>query len=368
MPSSKKKKVLMHNFGYKIIILILTGTMLTLWLRGNIQIGSQSNYDQKSSKKEPTTTPPPLDKTEIENNTVIIKEDIPAKEVTAADSAPAPPNPATTEKPEKSIPSSEPKTREVSAIPNDEFIVSEQDRKILEIIEIGSALRKKGETLESLRKLREAKKNAPQNPRIMWELYLTYESMSLQQKAGDELKNIMDLGEDKGGEYYQIIKLKTDPNSGSGKKNKSARFLFGSMLTDTGPQGEGGESVNVRMEIVSTINEPIDTKDISLVVDFYDLVNGNKVERTRADPPSATWITKPINWQTSNIEIVNWNYHMPELSQEEIKNFGKRSYHGFVARLYYKDIIQDIYAEPRILLEPKKLDVDSFIEGSLFPN
>ena len=72
--------------------------------------------------------------------------------------------------------------------------------------------------------------------------------------------------------------------------------------------------------------------------------------------------------KTSKIEIVKWDYHMPKLSEEEIKNFGKRSYHGFVARLYYKDIIQDIYAEPRILLEPKKLDLDSFIEGSLFPN
>ena len=368
MTSPQKKKVLMHNFGYKIIILLLSGTMFTLWLRGNIQLGSQSDYDQKISSKDSTNASTPPDKSEIEKNTAIIKENIPAKEVTNIDSDPVPPNPVLSETPEESTPSSEAKTQESPTIHNDDFIVSEQDRKILEIIEIGVALRKKGETLESLRKLREAKEIAPQNPRIMWELYLTYESMALEQKAADELKKIINLGEDNGGEYYQIIKLKTGPDIESGIRKKSARFMFGSMRTDTGSQAPGGESVNVTMEIISTINEPINPKDISLVVDFYDLVNGNKIERTRADPPSAIWITKPINWQTSKIEIVKWNYHMPELSEEEIKSFGKRSYHGFVARLYYKDLIQDIYAKPRILLEPKKLDVDSFIEGSLFPN
>ena len=358
----------MNNFGYKIIILLLIGTMLTLWLRGNIQLGSQFDYDQNSSNKEHTNAPHTLDKTETEKNIPIIKENIPTKEVRNIDSATAPPNPVSSETPEKSTPSSEAKTQELPTIPNDEFIVSEEDQKILEKIEIGVALRKKGETLESLRKLREAKEIAPQNPRIMWELYLTYESMALEKKAADELTKIINLGEDKGGEYYQIIKLKTGPSIESGTGKKSARFMFGSMLTDTGSQVREGESVNVAMEIISTINEPIDPKDISLVVDFYDLVNGKKIERTLADPPSATWITKPINWQTSKIEIVKWDYHMPKLSEEEIKNFGKRSYHGFVARLYYKDLIQDIYAEPRILLEPKKLDVDSFIEGSLFPN
>jgi tetratricopeptide (TPR) repeat protein len=368
MSSSKKKKVLMPNFGYNITILILIGIMLTLWFRGNIQIVPQSNLNQEVSKKEPTPAPPSVDKneTKTEKNTEVPKENSPAHK--ASKTTPTPPDPAPT-KPSEELPSSsEPETPKEPIITNDNFTVSEQDQEILEIIEIGVALRKKGETLESLKKLRKAKEISPQNPRAMWELHLTYVSMSLQQKAENELTKIMDLGEDRGGEYYQIIKLKKNSDDGSETKKKSAGFTFGLMRANTKPQEIKGESVNVKMEIISSINEPIDPKDISLVVDFYDLVNGSKVERTRADPPSATWITKPINWQTSNIEIVNWNYYMPQLSQEDIKNFGKRSYHGFVARLYYKDLIQDIYAEPRILLEPKKLGVESFIEGSLFPN
>jgi len=366
MPSSKKKKVLMPNFGYKVIILILTGTLLTLWFRGNIQIGTESNLNQVFSKKEPTPAQPSLNEKETEKNTKVIKEKTPVQG--AIETAPILLDPVPTKSPVKLPSPPKPESRKRPIITNPEFIISEKDQKILEIIEIGVALRKKGETLESLRKLRKAKEIAPQNPRVMWELYLTYESMSLQQKAKDELSKIVDLGEDRGGEYYQIIKLKTDINSESETRKKDSIFAFGSMRTDAKNQEGESESVNVKMEIISSTNELINPKDISLVVDFYDLVNDNKVERTRADPPSATWITKPINWQTSNIEIVNWNYYMPELSEEDIKNFGKRSYHGFVARLYYKDLIQDIYAEPRILLEPKKLDADTFIEGSLFPN
>jgi|TARA_B110000014_G_C20126584_1_gene600789 hypothetical protein len=368
MHSSTKKKVLMPNSGYKITILILIGIMLTLWLKGNIQIGPQSNLNQEVSKKESTPAAPSVDKTKTETEK---SPEIPKENSTTHKSlitTPAPPDPVPTKPSEKLFSPSEPDAPKKPIITNDNFTVSEQDQEVLEIIEIGVALRKKGETLESLRKLRIAKEISPQNPRVMWELYLTYKSMSLQQKSANELTKIMDLGEDRGGEYYQIIQLKKSSDSESETKKKSARFSFGSMRADTKPQKGKGESVDVKMEIISGINEPIDPKDISLVVDFYDLVNGSKIERTRADPPSATWITKPINWKTSNIEIVNWNYYMPQLSQENIKNFGKRSYHGFVARLYYKDLIQDIYAEPRILLEPKKIGVESFIEGSLFPN
>ncbi len=364
MPSSQEKKVLMPNFGYKITILILLGTMLTLWLRGNIQIAPQSTLNQGFSEKEPTPTS--VNKTKTEKSTEASKENNISQIVLGT--TPTHPDQVPTKPSEIASSPSEPETPKEPIITNDNFTISEQDQEVLEIIEIGVALRKKGETLKSLRKLREAKEISPQNPRVMWELYLTYESMSLLQKAENELTKIMNLGEDRGGEYYQIIKLKKSSDGRSDKKKDSTIFSFGSMRTSTKSQKEKGESVNVKMEIIYSINEPIDPKDISLVVDFYDLVNGRKVEKTRADPPSATWITKPINWQTSNIEIVNWNYYMPQLSQEDIKNFGNRSYHGFVARLYYKDIIQDIYSEPRILLEPKELGVESFIEGSLFPN
>ena len=364
MPPSQKKKVLMPNFGYKLTILILLGTILTLWLRGNIQIRPQSVLNQEFSEKEPT--PPSLNKSETKKNTEVSKEDNTPQIVLGT--TPTHPAPVQAKPSEIAFLPSEPETPKEPIITNNNFTISEQDQEVLEIIEIGVALRKKGETLESLRKLRKAKEISPQNPRVMWELSLTYKSMSLQQKAENELTKIMDLGEGRGGEYYQIIKLKKNSDRETEKRKDLTIFSFGSMRTGINTQKEKGESVNVKMEIISGINEPIDPKDISLVVDFYDLVNGSKIEKTRADPPSATWITKPINWQTSKIEIVNWNYYMPQLSQEDIKNFGKRSYHGFVARLYYKDLIQDIYAEPRILLEPKKLDIESFIEGSLFPN
>jgi len=364
MPPSQKKKVLMPNFGYKLTILILLGTILTLWLRGNIQIRPQSALNQEFPEKEPT--PPSLNKSETKKNTEVSKEDNTPQIVLGT--TPTHPAPVQAKPSEIASLPSEPETPKEPIITNDNFTISEQDQEVLEIIEIGVALRKKGETLESLRKLRKAKEISPQNPRVMWELSLTYKSMSLQQKAENELTKIMDLGESRGGEYYQIIKLKKNSDRESEKKKDLTIFSFGSMRTSINIQKEKGESVNVKMEIISGINEPIDPKDISLVVDFYDLVNGSKIEKTRADTPSATWITKPINWQTSKIEIVNWNYYMPQLSQEDLKNFGERSYHGFVARLYYKDLIQDIYAKPRILLEPKKLGIESFIEGSLFPN
>jgi hypothetical protein len=35
----------------------------------------------------------------------------------------------------------------------------------------------------------------------------------------------------------------------------------------------------------------------------------------------------------------------------EVQNHGRRSYHGYVVRLYYQHKLQDVAAEPRDLLE-----------------
>ena len=51
----------------------------------------------------------------------------------------------------------------------------------------------------------------------------------------------------------------------------------------------------------------------------------------------------------------------------EQKIHGKKEYYGFVARLYYKDLLTDIYANPRILLEPKQRLKSLFLDSSLFP-
>ena len=240
--------------------------------------------------------------------------------------------------------------------------------EVLELIEVGRALRQDGDTAEALKKLREAASYMPSHPRILWELIVTYRSMALEKKAQEQLSHLVDLGPVKGGEYYQIAKLSVDANSSIQALQQPAHFSYGRILTRTKPDEGDGERVLVRMAIHSRLEHAVSPEDIGILIEFYDLVDGTKVEKTRSNTPTSHWPTSPVNWTEPATEIIEWQYHMPVLTPREITDFGKRQYYGFIARLYHKNILQDVYAEPRILLvQPPQEDIP-LLDGSLFPD
>jgi hypothetical protein len=42
-------------------------------------------------------------------------------------------------------------------------------------------------------------------------------------------------------------------------------------------------------------------------------------------------------------------YHLPELSAEQVAQLGRRQYYGYLIELYYNDVLQDLVAAPRKL-------------------
>ncbi len=245
---------------------------------------------------------------------------------------------------------------------------TDPDPEVLELIEVARALRRDGDTVGALEKLRQADSRMPATPRILWELSITYKAMALEDKAQDQLTQIVQLGPRIGGDYFQIAKLSVD--IGNPEKNTSLEtdFAFGKITTVTQPDEGDGERVLVRMAIHSYLEHPVPAEDIAILVEFYDLVDGTKVEKTRSNTPTSHWPTQPVDWQQPATEIVEWQYHMPILTPREITDFGQRRYYGFVARLYHRDKLQDVYAQPRILLaRPPNEDVP-LLDDSLFPD
>ncbi len=240
--------------------------------------------------------------------------------------------------------------------------------EVLELIEVARALRKDGDTAEALKKLRVAESYIPSHPRILWELIVTYKAMALEKKAQEKLVHLVGLGPVTGGEYYQIAKLSVDASSSIQTSQQPAHFSYGKILTSTKPDEGDGERVLVKMAIHSRLEHAVSPEDIGILMEFYDLVDGTKVEKTRSNTPTSHWPTSPVNWTEPATEIVEWQYHMPVLAPREIADFGKRQYYGFIARLYHKDILQDVYAEPRILLVQPPQQTIPLLDGSLFPD
>jgi hypothetical protein len=58
-----------------------------------------------------------------------------------------------------------------------------------------------------------------------------------------------------------------------------------------------------------------------------------------------------VDWSGVGEEPLEVTYFLPALTPGEIAAHGRRSYHGYVVRLYYQHKLQDVAAEPRDLLD-----------------
>ena len=58
-----------------------------------------------------------------------------------------------------------------------------------------------------------------------------------------------------------------------------------------------------------------------------------------------------MDWGGVGEEPLEVTYFLPTLTPGEIAAHGRRSYHGYVVRLYYQHKLQDVAAEPRDLLD-----------------
>ena len=101
---------------------------------------------------------------------------------------------------------------------------------------------------------------------------------------------------------------------------------------------------------------------------FYDKVGKDRVEPSKADQPEQKWVSQRVDWALHNEELLDVVYHMPELRPEELRDLGKRSYYGYVVKLFYQNRLMSQKADPPSLLDFKPAAPGSAgVENALFP-
>ncbi len=233
------------------------------------------------------------------------------------------------------------------------------DPIILESIADGIRLRNEGDAQGALARFRSAADILnTDHPVLLSELGRTYEIMGLQKKAAACWEQIYRMGESGAGDYYVIADVRLrglDPGTDVG--SESLRLQFEGISQEVTPelagsdQNDSGESILLRIPISRNGETPIATSEVSVYVYFYDQVNGERIEQSTADPPRSSWRTLPVDWKSLDPEIFEITYHHPTLSPEETRELGKRSYYGYVLKLYYQNRLQDMVAKPRLLLD-----------------
>lgn len=211
----------------------------------------------------------------------------------------------------------------------------------------------------ALELLKRADQLTPDHPAIIAEIAQTYEQMGVAAKATDNWRRIQLLGETKAGSFYDLAsrRLGAGPagvaapaaSGGSGLDGEKHLRLGACEVKRDFSVGTSERYV-LRVPIVRAGTQPVDGKAVNLEVFFFDRVNGVQVAQTIAPEPVETWRSAPVDWSGTGEETLDVIYQLPAMSAAEIQQHGRRSYYGYMLRLYYNNKLQDVAAEPHDLL------------------
>lgn len=290
------------------------------------------------------TTPPPIGSFQLPSN---LAPAVPAM-TPAKMPAASPPTPSATA-PTKAPSPPQPTKPDAAA---------ELLRDVNYVVNTAKEIRGAGDMNGALELLRRADELTPDHPAIIAEMAQTYEQMGVAAKATDNWRRIQLLGEVKAGSYFGLASRRL----GAGDATATA-------ISDTGMTGDkvlrlgachaqrdfsaaSGERYTVRVPIQRSGSQPVDSRAVNLEVFFFDRVNGTTVAQSIAPEPLESWQSAPVDWAGSTgEETLDVVYHLPALSNAEVQQHGRRSYYGYMLRLYYHNKLQDVAAEPRDLLE-----------------
>jgi len=209
----------------------------------------------------------------------------------------------------------------------------------------------------ALEMLKRADQLTPDHPAIIAEIAQTYEQMGIADKTTDNWRRIQLLGETRAGSFYALAarRLGAGPaaiitTTPTGLEEEK-RLRLGACQVQRDFSTNNGERFVLRVPILRAGSQPVDGQAMNLEVFFFDRVNGTQVAQTIAPEPVESWQSSPVDWSGSGEETLDVVYHLPALSAAEVQQHGRRSYYGYMLRLYYNNKLQDVAAEPRDLLE-----------------
>ncbi len=232
------------------------------------------------------------------------------------------------------------------------------NRQAGELLELGMAMRERGDTQGALEKFRQAQASLPDHPLLVSEIAQTYERMGLAEKAAGEWRKIYEMGATKAGDHYTVAAFKLSGGLAGGASEEQPADAAGTgrlapvvqvdeIRVADRRKGVSGERVLLQIALRARHGAQLDNAQLVVHVFFYDLVDGVRVDRTTADSPVFNWTTPPVDWR--GIELLEVEYAHP--ANYNRKELGDRQYYGYVVKVYYRDRVQDVRAEPSTLVD-----------------
>jgi len=231
----------------------------------------------------------------------------------------------------------------------EESVAGIEDPLLGLLVTTGRELRAGGNMQGALKALRQAETALPDHPVVLSELAVTFEQMGLDEKARGYWERVDGLGPDRAGDYFAMAHRFLSGETAPVETSSSRVLRLGSIDVDELPPGqEGGQRVSLRVLIEGDPRMRPSGGEMAMLVYFYDLVEGERVDSSTADTQNK-YPTEPYDWQDGGTEEIEVIYYQPPFTEEQERELGTRTYHGYVIELYYRDQLQDTVAMPESL-------------------
>lgn len=122
--------------------------------------------------------------------------------------------------------------------------------------------------------------------------------------------------------------------------------------------GDAKQRVSARITIESDPTLRPEGSDLSVIVYFFDEVDGSRVEASTADT-TQRFPTEPYDWTVDGREEIVVDYAQPVFTETQSRELGERVYYGYVIELYYQNILQD-----RVVMPPELESMGVAIPGA----
>ncbi len=245
--------------------------------------------------------------------------------------------------------------------------VDRSDGRVSALIRQAQEKKSRGDMQAAIVKLKEALALDETSGLAMAEMAATLEQMGLQEQSAKYWRQVAGLGSESG-VLKELADLKLGSvlgttESGFPSDRSAAAIKPGSTLglIDVrelkNEQPGYRESHQLRIGLKARAGEAIDVRDVIIQVFFYDMLDGQEVVQTNADV-SSQWTTMPADWADEGIEVLEVSYNQPQSPEGALEE--DRVYLGYIVRVYYKNHLEDVRANPVRLLTlfPPPLEVE----------
>ncbi len=110
-----------------------------------------------------------------------------------------------------------------------------------------------------------------------------------------------------------------------------------------------GQKIVLDVPIIAADTVNVDRSRVEVQLFLFERVEDGEIDVTLSNSPEIEWVSVLPDWKASRTEILRATYLRPPFGAAEAKAYGKREYHGFVARLIYDGRVMDETSSPQNL-------------------